>query len=817
MKQTTSKILLLLTFVATSVFSNLVIQAASPRLSIITPRSIQRGVETDVVFSGSILKDAQEVFFYSPGLSVTKLEAINANSFKAKVKVAADCRLGEHTAQVRTATGISDYRTIFVSALPLVNEKEPNSDFKTPQKINLNVTVHGIVQNEDVDYFSVDMKKGQRLSVEIEGMRLGNTMFDPFVAILDSKRFELASADDTPLLKQDAATSVIVPADGTYIIEVRESAYAGNGNCRYCVHIGTFPRPTSVYPAGGQIGTKLEVKFLGDSAGEMKQSVDLPKTRIEEFGLFAQTKDGISPSHNPFRLFEHGNILEVEPNNNLATATPSELPKAFNGIISEPNDADYFKFKAKKGVVYEIECYARRIRSPLDSVMYLYNSKGKQLLSNDDSRRPDSYFRFTVPADDEYTIMVKDHLNRGGANFVYRIEASPIKASLKVQIPRVARYQQYRQQIFVPKGGRYATVMNIGRSNFGGEVILDPKSLPKGITMHTEPVKADMSSVAVVFEASADAPVGGALIDFQARHVNEKTGIFGHFYNRGDFVIAQPGQSLYSWKDVNRIPVAVVNELPFSIEIVQPKVPLVQNGSMQLKVIAHRNKGFDAPINVQFPFRPPGVGAPSSVNIPKGKNEVLIPLNANGKARVRKWKVFALGSANVGGSGWCSSQLATLEIAAPYIQITMDRAAAELGQETELLCKLEKQKDFPGNAKVQLIGLPHKVTAPQLEFNKDSKELVFKIKIDKASPAGKHGNIRCQIVIIENNEPVLQYQGSTQLRIDKPLPPKPNTKPKPKPKPKAVAKVNAPKKPAPRRLTRLEKLRLEVKERVDEN
>ena len=30
----------------------------------------------------------------------------------------------------------------------------------------------------------VEAKQGQRISVEVEGMRLGDTMFDPYVAIL---------------------------------------------------------------------------------------------------------------------------------------------------------------------------------------------------------------------------------------------------------------------------------------------------------------------------------------------------------------------------------------------------------------------------------------------------------------------------------------------------------------------------------------------------------------------------------------------------------------------------------------------------------
>ena len=71
---------------------------------------------------------------------------------------------------------------------------------------------------------------GQRLSVEVEAIRLG-FMFDPFIAILDQNRFELAVSDDTPLLKQDGFISVQIPEDGTYYVMIRETSYGGNGNC----------------------------------------------------------------------------------------------------------------------------------------------------------------------------------------------------------------------------------------------------------------------------------------------------------------------------------------------------------------------------------------------------------------------------------------------------------------------------------------------------------------------------------------------------------------------------------------------------------
>ena len=81
---------------------------------LILPRGVQRGADNVLTFSGGQLGDAQEIFFYEPGFQVTKIEPKDANNFAATVKVAADCRLGEHVAQVRTKSGISDYRTFYV-------------------------------------------------------------------------------------------------------------------------------------------------------------------------------------------------------------------------------------------------------------------------------------------------------------------------------------------------------------------------------------------------------------------------------------------------------------------------------------------------------------------------------------------------------------------------------------------------------------------------------------------------------------------------------------------------------------------------------
>ena len=265
----------------TAVLGSRSADAADPSLSIILPRGAQRGTEQVFRFSGARLQDAEQIFFYEPGFEVLEIKAADANNIDVKVRIAADCALGEHTAQVRTKSGISEYRTFFIGALPAVEEKEPNTDFNSPQNIALNSTVSGTVQNEDVDYYVIEAKKGDRISAEVEGMRFGQTLFDPYIAILNDRRFEIASVDDSPLLKQDAALSVTIPEDGRYVIEVRESGYGGDGNCRYRLHVGTFPRPTITYPAGGQAGQTQEITFIGDATGPITKQIALPADTLE--------------------------------------------------------------------------------------------------------------------------------------------------------------------------------------------------------------------------------------------------------------------------------------------------------------------------------------------------------------------------------------------------------------------------------------------------------------------------------------------------------------------------------------------------------
>ena len=359
--------------------------ASSPSLTAIRPVGGQRGTEVEVTFSGARLGDMQEILWFQPGIETLSLTKVDDNSVKAKLKIAPDAKLGIYDLRVRTATGVTEQRSFSVGPYPIIYEVEPNNDFAKPQAVPLGTTVHGVAENEDVDFFVIEAKKGQRISAEVEGIRTGITIFDPYLAIMDGKRFELSSSDDAALTWQDGFASVVAPADGSYIVQVRESAYAGNGGCLYRLHIGDFPRPSATVPSGGRPGEKFPVKFIGDVTGEKTIEVALPTQTNANAGIYAQDDKGTAPYPNLIRLSAFGNVVETEPNDDPNASTPFTAPMALNGVIDKPGDQDYFVFPAKKGQSFDVAVFARRLRSPLDPVVHVMKKGGPYIVGADDT------------------------------------------------------------------------------------------------------------------------------------------------------------------------------------------------------------------------------------------------------------------------------------------------------------------------------------------------------------------------------------------------------------------------------------------------
>jgi hypothetical protein len=183
-------------------------------------------------------------------------------------------------------------------------------------------------------------------------------------------------------------------------------------------------------------------------------------------------------------------------------------------------------------------------------------------------------------------------------------------------------------------------------------------------------------------------------------------------------------------------------------------------------------------------------------------------MNAAGNAAVQETMIALRCIAKVGnGNIETCTPFIPLRVEEQYVTFEFSQAAVERGKETPMVVKVNKRKDFEGEAEVTLVGLPANTTAEPLKITKDSTELVFNVVTAENTPAGDNKNVLCQVQIPENGTTIHHSLGTGRLRVDNPLPPKKDAPPEKKPEP--VVKTEVPPKP----LSRLEMLRLQQQEK----
>jgi hypothetical protein len=261
----------------------------------------------------------------------------------------------------------------------------------------------------------------------------------------------------------------------------------------------------------------------------------------------------------------------------------------------------------------------------------------------------------------------------------------------------------------------------------------------------------------------------------------------------------------YYTRTFDKLPVAVAEAVPFSITIDQPKVPIVRNGSMKLKIRAVRKDGYDKRITVRFPWLPPGVSSPATMIFDEKATEIDYELNANENAEVNKWGLTVLAESDAGkGVMYNASPFISLSVEEPYVGVKLTMTSAKQGETVEMLAEVEHLREFKGEGEVQLFGLPAHSTAESKLLKPGAETLAFPIVTTEKTPVGQHKGVFCTVTLMHDGEPIVHRlaMGSV-FRVD------------PKPKEVAAAPAPAAKSAAPaekkeKPLSRLEQLRLEA-------
>ncbi len=781
-------------------------------IEFVTPRVGQRGTTVDVELEGTFIKDTREVLFYKPGIKCIAIKPQPSlpepkgsglphggyvqDSVICTFQIAPDCPLGLHPFKLRTAHELTMLSTFAVTAFAIFDEAEPgqgrNDTLKTALEIKPNTTVRGSIRNSqaaDIDLYKVSAKAGQHLSVEVDAVWLseryyGGAEYDLMARILDGDGKELAVNDDSALHLQDPIISSIVPRDGDYFVEIKQRVY--NGNSNYIAHIGTNARPLAIYPAGGPAGKALPVTLLGDPAGEKPTTLTLPSTE----GNFAFNE--AMPSPLPMRVSLYENQLE---DRSAEVTLVKTLPIALNGIIEQPGDEDTFRITAKKGDRWRVRVYARSLGTTLDPRIAIRRVGSENIdLEGDDATLEERGFHgmsgqiqrkekmdpsliWEPKEDGDYTLSITDMRGLGDALSVYRIEIEPVRDEIStsiaarvidsVECPRLT-------SIGVAPGNRWNVNINLseGQGNrYKGDLDIVATGLPPGVQMIASRIIAGAKQAQAQFIAGPEVKPQVGLITLQCQ-TTDGTSLVSRSQQSFPFVNRSGG---HAWHTVvvDQYAFAITDPAPYTVELVQPPIPLSQQSELAVQLKFTRQPGFNEALEFQCDWLPPGVEGEPTVTIPEGKNESLMHLTADANAKPGTWKL-AVTASTTGGSYYLgvgrirtATNFIDLIIAEPYVVLKNHPAAVRRGATAQIEWDVEQKKPFTGEAEAILLGLPKGVTVTaNLKLKLTDTKLIFEIIATSEALMGQYKELTCELVFKASGQEIRQRSGKGILRVD---------------------------------------------------
>jgi hypothetical protein len=381
-------------------------QTTPPTVSFTSPAGLQRGTTGAIVVEGTDLGNASAIVFSEPGIrgkivevgpvpeSILALEmktVVIAKSYfqeplkmQAKVEVTAEKWVAPGTHQFRLITphGSSTLAKFAIGAFPELEEQEPNNGIEQAQPVSLPATINGVILKAgDIDQYRFQASAGQEMVFQVKAGELGS-LLDPVIEIYNFQGDRVASnlhATDRSLL------GYRVSASGSYTVQVSDYLKAGSLRHFYRLTLGAFPLLRGRYPLGLKAGTTREFQIWGYNLGGTSSTAPepfglLPGKQVDIGALSTQTKNGETANMLPVAIGLYDESEESVNNNSLEGAEELKIPSTVNGRITSDRSGnalpDYYRFRTRKGEKLVLETMARRLGSPLDSLIEVLDAKG---------------------------------------------------------------------------------------------------------------------------------------------------------------------------------------------------------------------------------------------------------------------------------------------------------------------------------------------------------------------------------------------------------------------------------------------------------
>lgn len=460
-----------------------------------------------------------------------------------EVTVAPDAEPGPRELRLTTPRGVSNPMAFHVGQFPETARKPmKTSDFqvlgkeelaqrKRPEeeveaRITVPCVVNGQIASGEVNYYRFEAHKGQRLVFSTLARQLVPYIadavpgwFQPVLTLYDADGKEVAYNDDYRF-KPDPVLYYEVPKDGEYVFTITDAIFRGREDFIYRVTVGETPFVTSIFPLGGKVGTAPTFEMKGWNLDATEPVLPATDAAAGVHFIAARNKDGIVSNLVPFALGTLPECVEKESNNDPSNAQKVKLPIVVNGRVDRADDCDVFEFGGRAGQTVVAEVFARRLDSPLDSVLRVTNAQGEVLALNDDHDSPasglnthhaDSYLTGKLPADGKYYVHLGDAARNGGDAYGYRLRISAPQPDFALRIVPSSVALRGKNPtnltVYAIRKDGFTDTIKVGLKDPPQGFSAAPVSLSKNQTVARLAVKADWKAtnkpVTLVVEGSA--------------------------------------------------------------------------------------------------------------------------------------------------------------------------------------------------------------------------------------------------------------------------------------------------------------------------
>jgi hypothetical protein len=718
--------------------------AQAPSITSISPQAVQPGGTIDLTIRGGNLAGVTKLWTSFPGQAVlspdVKDNGKNAAQVVYRITVPATTSVGLHAVRIATPKGISSMKLVVIDDLKSVAQVKTNKSPQAAQAIEIPCAVDGVVDSLSRNYYKFKATAGRKISFEVLARRMGSAL-DPMIRILDSEGREITYSDDEPGLVADSQLCHIFKSAGEYLIEVRDIRYQGGATYNYRLRVGDFPCVTVPYPMGAKRGTEVALSFAGSHVGDVVPTkIKVPAdAKLNWLNVGAKRKGGKSSGFAALSIGDAAEVVEKEPNGELAQATRAELGAGLNGRFDTPGDIDRFVFAAKKGQKFAFASITRSQGAPSDLVLKLTDAKGKQLATADDTGANDGIINYTFPADGDYILAVEDLHRRGGTAYAYRIAVAAPGAGFALSA--------VADRANVPAGGATSITVNVIRGTYKGPIEVSAINLPPGITSDTAIVPTNGTSVILTLSGAPNTPSGTI-------HANSIVGK-AKIGNVEQTVTADVDAAIMASHNAMPRPphvlasasaVALVPAAQIALKTDTRELVFGRDLKATLKVTVQRQAGFDEAVTLAV--TPAKGGLPANVTaavkpIPKGKNEIDIVFTATSKAAIGEFTAVLTGTIKQGKT--TVAQVVPgirLKLQAP-LKLTIDSGDGKLKKGGQLKVKVIVERNPALKAPITLTfkKLPKGVTAPAATIPADKNEVEILLTAKEDAQVGKAAGV----------------------------------------------------------------------------